>query len=209
MTTNDETSRRLHPRLRCLKNGAGSVNLLRSDISSTVATAPSLSAETLGIPANLDLTMFRESLPIGSTNIPRRVRQRLPKRPKLATQHSAGLSYVNVFVELFRDRAVDGAGERSAAQRIKEIVEAGQASATTADKSALGGQVLVRRNFVAATVPIAALAQLEADPDIAFVHPSEPLAFDRPVVTAEKTSAPSPRIANDAGLRKLIATARA
>jgi hypothetical protein len=90
----DATSRRLHPRLRCLKNGAAPVNLLRSNISATVATAPSVSAEALGLPANLDLSMFRESLPASPTNVLAGKPRRLPKRKKLADQPQPERSYV-------------------------------------------------------------------------------------------------------------------
>lgn len=202
MAVSDETSRRLHPRLRCLKNGAATVNLLRSDISSTVATAPSLSAESLGISANLDLSQFRESLTMSPAKIP--VRARLQKRPKLAATEQADQSYVNVFVELYRDGAVDDGGkaERAAVDQVKRIAQAGQASAKASDKALMGGQILVRRNFVSATVPITALAELEADPNVAFVHPSEPVTFDRPIVTPQLASAPSTRFHADASLRK-------
>nr|WP_306469166.1 S8 family serine peptidase [Bradyrhizobium sp. NBAIM08] len=125
----------------------------------------------------------------------------MPKRKKLADQQQSERSYVNVFVELYRDRNADEtSGERSAVERITKIAKEGQA--TAADKLALGGQVLVRRNFVSTTVPIAALETLQTDPDIAFVHPSEPLTFDRPVVSAARVLPPSARVGGDARLRK-------
>jgi subtilisin family serine protease len=204
LAASDEISRKLHPRLRCLKNGAAPVNLLRSDISSTVATAPSISAESLGVPGSLDLSLFRESLPIGPSETPVRARRRLTKRPKLDDQPPPERSYVNVFVELYRDRGADGTEmERSAVERIRAIAQRGQADATAADKTSFGSDVLVRRNFVSATVPISALAELEQDSDVAFVHPSEPITFDQPIISDGDASKPTQRSIGDAGLRKV------
>jgi subtilisin family serine protease len=203
MAASDEISRKLHPRLRCLRNGAASVNLLRSDISSTVATAPSISAEALGVPASLDLSLFRENLPIRPAEIPPRRRPRLAKRPKLAQQPPADRSYVNVFVELYRDRTADGAEVRRAAvERISAIAQRGPADQTDPDRTSLGGDFMVRRNFVSATVPITSLAALEQNPDVAFVHPSEPLTFDQPILRANLAAAPASRSVGGADLRK-------
>ena len=104
----DVTSRRLHPRLRCLRNGAAPVNALRSDISSTVATSTTLSAEALGLPANLDLRRVRESMTMRPAGIVADKKERFPKRKKLAGQPAAESSFVNVFVELFSETADDG-----------------------------------------------------------------------------------------------------
>lgn len=203
MTSRDEISRRLHPRLRCLRNGAATVNLLRSDISSTVATAPSVSAESVGVPLSLDLSLIRETFAISPAQKPVQTRTRLTKRPKLAEQRLAEGSFVNVLVELYRDRSANGASaERSAVERIKAIAQRGQQNATDADKSSFGSDVLVRRNFVSATIPIASLVELEQDPDIAFVHPSEPLSLDQPMVRADFKTAPQPRSVHSEDLPK-------
>ncbi|MBV1686353.1 S8 family serine peptidase [Novosphingobium sp. G106] len=61
-------------------------------------------------------------------------------------------------------------------------------------------QVLVRRNFVSAAIPVSALKDLERDPEIAFVHPSEPLTLDRPTVVRNGGPAPTPRTVGDAAL---------
>ena len=130
-------------------------------------------------------------------------KERFPKRKKLAGQPAAESSFVNVFVELFSETADDGeATKRSAIERIRALSDEGRASHAGADQAIAGSSVLVRRNIVSATVPIASLGKLEADPDIAFVHPSEPLRFDQPVVTSQLTAAPPQRRIGDADLRK-------
>jgi subtilisin family serine protease len=198
----DESLRKLHPRLRCLQNGAAPVNLLRSDISSTVATAPGVPI-ALGLPSTLDLARLRESLPMSPSDTPQRPRPRMAKREKLSEQKPAQSSFVNVFIELYRDKTADrGAAEQSAVERIKRIAEKGRADAGGADGPAMASEVLVRRNFVSATVPISSLSELEKDPDIAFVHPSEPLTLDEPVVDTKLAAEPPARNVGGADLRK-------
>lgn len=202
MAKSNETSRRLHPRLRCLKNGAASVNLLRSDISSTVATSPAIPAEALGVPENLDLTAFATALPLSDVDTPP-TRQSLAKRPKLSSQEPPDHSYVNVLIELYGDRNADGADTaRAAIDQVAEIFTRGHANTTGAEQVALGCSMLVRRNLVAATVPISSLALLEQDPDIAFIHPSDPVVLDQPTVDESLSSAPLSRGVGNASLRK-------
>ena len=178
--TND-IARRLHPRLRCIRNGAASVNLLRSDITATVASAPSLSLEAIGVPANLDLALIRQTLPMAPTESAQRSLPRPDKRQKLATQPPPEQSFVNVFVEAFRDADNGDRGEQATLERIRVIAQAAKDAVSVTDRAGLGNEVIVRRNFIAATVPISALSRLEQDPGIAFVHPSQPLTFDEPL----------------------------
>ena len=200
MARTDEVSRRLHPRLRCLRNGGAPVNLLRSDIASTVASAPSLSLDAIGVPGDLDLAVLRETLPMSATEEPQRPSPRPARRQKYADQPPAEQSFVNVFVEVFRDPADDG-GEKATLDRIRAIAAAGKAQVSAAEQAQLGNEVLVRRNFVSATVPIAALNELEQDPGIAFVHPSQPLTFDEPQDHPALSSLPTSRAVGDAKLR--------
>ncbi|MDX0264291.1 S8 family serine peptidase [Sinorhizobium meliloti] len=197
----DETSRRLHPRLRCLRNGAASVNLLRSDIASTVASAPSLSLESIGVPADLDLAMLRDGLPMSRAETPQRSLPKPARRPKLASQPAPDQSFVNVFVEVFRDPGDDDSGERATLDRIRAITQEAKKKVSAPDRALLGNEVLIRRNFVSATVPIAALNDLEQDPGIAFVHPSQPLTFDEPIDHPALSAAPASRAIGDAKLR--------
>lgn len=193
MAKTDEASRRLHPRLRCLRNGAAPVNLLRSDISATVASAPSLAAESVGVPADLDLALIRETLP--------RALPKPARRPKLAAQPAAENSFVNVFVEVFRDKGGEDGGEPATLARIRALAQSAKAAVSAEDRAVIGNDVLVRRNFVSATVPIAALASLQQDSGVAFVHPSQPLTFDEPLDHPALSAAPTPRTVGDAKLR--------
>ena len=202
MPKRDEISRRLHPRLRCIRNGAAPVNLLRSGITSTVASAPGLSAVALGLPANLDMAVFAESAPVATASSRSR-RTRFPKREPIEQALPPDRSSVNVFVELHHDRGIDG-GEatRSAVDRIANLARDGATAANLASCNSLGTDVLVRRNLVSATVPISVLSQLEQDPEVAFVHPSEPLVLHQPAVNRALNSAPKPRSVGNAALRK-------
>lgn len=201
MAKTDEDSRRLHPRLRCLRNGAAPVNLLRSDITSTVASAPSLMAESIGVPADLDLSLIRGALPMSPAETAQRVQPKPKKRPKMAGQPKAERSFVNVFVEVFRDTTDDVAGERATLERIRKMAQQAKNEISAPDRAILGNEVLVRRNFVSATVPIASLTELERDPGIAFVHPSQPLTFEEPIDHPGLSDAPEHRAIGDAKLR--------
>lgn len=201
MANTEESSRRLHPRLRCIRNGAASVNFLRSEIASTVASAPSLELDSIGVPPNLDLTTLREALPMSPAETPQRSLPRLSKRPKLAAQPASDRSFVNVFVEVFRDSGEGGDGEKATLDRIRAIARSAKNDVPASDRAVLGNEVLVRRNFVSATIPIAALTELEQDPGIAFVHPSQPLTFDEPIDHPALNGVPSPRGIGDPKLR--------
>lgn len=201
MATTDEASRRLHPRLRCLRNGSAPVNLLRSDISATVASAPSLLAQSVGVPADFDLAMVREALPMSSSDTPPRTLPKPARRPKLAAQPAAENSFVNVFVEVFRDKGGEDGVESATLARIRGLAQAAKAAISVEDRAAIGNEVLIRRNFVSATLPIAALGQLEQDPGVAFVHPSQPLTFDEPRDHPALSAEPTPRSVGDSKLR--------
>lgn len=201
MATTDEASRRLHPRLRCLRNGSAPVNLLRSDISATVASAPSLLAQSVGVPADFDLAMVREALPTSSSDTPPRTLPKPARRPKLAAQPAAENSFVNVFVEVFRDKGGEDGVESATLARIRDLAQAAKAAISVEDRAAIGNEVLIRRNFVSATLPIAALGQLEQDPGVTFVHPSQPLTFDEPLDHPALSAEPTPRSVGDSKLR--------
>ncbi len=200
MSKTSEIARRLHPRLRCIRNGAAPVNLLRSDITATVASAPSLSLESIGVPEDLDLALIREALPTATAESARPL-PRTAKRAKLATQPPPDESFVNVFVEVLRDPGDGVGGEQATLERIQAIVQAAKEALSAKDRAMLGSETLLRRNFVAATVPISALSDLEQDPGIAFVHPSQPLTFDEPLDHPTLSTAPDARTIGDAKLR--------
>ena len=187
-----QDTRRLHPRLRVVRNGDRYVNAVRSDATATVACrlpsqgagavapAPALAAGSPG-----DLDAMRDMAP---------PRTRLPKRPKIEDQPAADESFVNVFVELFPDQSsVSAETPDEARARLDEAL---RRAAPASDRAALGGAVLHRRNFVAATVPVSMLSALEHDPAVAFVHPADPLKLETP--ETRRASAPVSKAVGDA-----------
>jgi subtilisin family serine protease len=181
------TSRRLHPRLRVVRNGDRFVNAVRSDAATTVACALSSAPERGGVPpapalaasSPADLAALR-----GVTAAPK---TRLPRRRPMAEQPSADAAYVNVLVELYPERS--GVSPADAAAARADLDAALARAVPAADRPHLGGAVLHRRNFVAATVPVSMLDALERDPAVAFVHPADPLKLDAP--SAARATAPA------------------
>ena len=178
MSDADAEPRRLHPRLRVIKNGDRTVNALRADATTTVAsvapagegaavvlTAPALAA---GSPADLELLRAR------GVAVPTRLRKRQP----LDGAAPATDAFVNVVIELVPEREdVRAADQRKAmADAASAIVRA----AIAGGDGPAGSAVATRRNFVAATVPVSLLDALARDPAVAFVHPSDPLKLDQP-----------------------------
>jgi subtilisin family serine protease len=198
----DSALRKLHPRLRCIRNGSAPVNILRSEFSATVATPKSVDVSTFGVPLNLDLSTFGRpvALEVGGGALERS--GRLPKRLRMAQQPKPDRSFVNVFVELHRDCGAEtGTVERAALDRIADLIARSQ-NASGVAVSAPGSQVLTRRNVVAATVPVTAFDQLMQDPDVAFVHAADPLTFDKPAMARAPSGPPTPRRVGKAGQRK-------
>ncbi len=97
--------RRLHPRLRVVRNGDRLVNALRSDASTTVVCAlPSttkaggvLTAPALAASSPDDLAAMR-----GKVASPK---ARLPRRRKFEEQPKPDRAYVNVLIELYPERS--------------------------------------------------------------------------------------------------------
>lgn len=188
-----QDTRRLHPRLRVVRNGDRYVNAVRSDATATVACrlpsrgagalapAPALAAGSPG-----DLDALRDLAPPPRT--------RLPKRPKIEDQPAADESFVNVFVELLPDRL--GVSAEAPDEARVRLDEALRRAMPAGDRAALGGAVLHRRNFVAATVPVSMLSALEHDPAVAFVHPADPLKLETP--ETRRATAPASKAVGDA-----------
>jgi hypothetical protein len=170
--------RRLHPRLRVVRNGDRSVNALRSDSSTTVVCAlPStaraggvLTAPALAASSPDDLASMR-----GKVTAPK---ARLPRRRKIEEQPKPDRAYVNVLIELYPERSgVSAAAYESARKRLDGKLRSEIAKASN-DGISVG--LLLRRNFVSATVPVSMLDSLERNPAIAFVHPVDSLKLDAP-----------------------------
>jgi hypothetical protein len=174
-------SRRLHPRLRVVRNGDRSVNAVRSDGTSTVACTLSTLAEAEGVAPSpvlaasspADLAALR-----GTVGAPKK---RLPKRPRIEGQPGADDAYVNVLIELHQERANVSPDEYASALRGLSAMLSDAAS--RAGQGHVRGAVVRRRNFVAATVPVSMLDTVSRDPAVAFVHPADPLKLDAPPVS--------------------------
>jgi subtilisin family serine protease len=174
----DEGGRRLHPRLRLIRNGDARVNAVRADATATVVCTLPPTAAVDGVPTAGPLASTADDRAALRASAPS-PRARLPRRQKIETQPKADAAFVNVLLELHGDRTgVDAETQQAALDRLQhhladELRRAGEAS--------VHGAVLQRRNFVAATVPVSMLDTLERDPAVAFVHPAEPLKLDPPV----------------------------
>ena len=125
---------------------------------------------------------------------PRPARPRLKKRPRLKHQKQASNSFVNVFVELVRSGHT-GDVNANTVQKLERLTKRGGTKDLQRRR-----QVLVRRNVVSVAVPITALKELEKDPEVAFVHPSEPLTFDRPTIERNGGPPPAPKLVGDTSL---------
>jgi subtilisin family serine protease len=99
-------------------------------------------------------------------------------RPKLEEQDQADDSFVNVFIELFRERP--GVPEDLQRREVDSLVNAMQEAAAAARQHGVRGVVLPRRNFIAATVPVSKLREIGRQPAVAFVQPADPLKLDAP-----------------------------
>src|SRR5688572_27167421 len=167
----DRHSRRIHPRLRMLRNGAAPVNEQRADVSTTVASIRPPRVKRDGQPApgfRLDLAQERAtSLDPGPVEF---VAGRLPPREPIEETDPPNESFVNVFVQYAPGTEHRDERWLGAAQGALELAG-----------SALPGTVVPRGDLVSATVPIAMLRELEENPLISFIHAAEPLKLDVPV----------------------------
>jgi subtilisin family serine protease len=174
----DDHARKLHPWLRVVKNGDRVVNAVRSDGSARMACAASV--ETKGLhtaPIYEQMAQQVMAVPRWTENV-EPPPAKLPKREKLADSPLATDSYVNVFIEFFPEQQDAGGGRD--VERLKKQIQGEQKKSP----DSLATEALARRNFLCATVPVSMLNDLSRDPAVAFVHPSDPLALDRPEVTS-------------------------
>jgi subtilisin family serine protease len=105
---------------------------------------------------------------------------KMAKREKLQDSKPATDSYVNVFIEFFPEQHDASGGAGKDMERVKQQIQGTQKKSA----DSLPTEAIARRNFLCATVPVTMLEDLSRDPAIAFVHPSDPLALDRPEVNS-------------------------
>lgn len=192
---NDENERRLHPKLRMFRNGSSEVNLLRSEISTTVssvAAAPKADAEKTWASENVSAFaaaqesirwLDPEAVPSGGG--------KLAKRPSFKDVKPPSNAFVNVFVEVRSSEALSLVPSDPAAEVSGVLSEINRQAKDAAEGLLSGAPALVRGRQISATIPVSQLAELEADPRVVFIAPSEPLKLDVPLPTP--SGSPSPR----------------
>ncbi len=173
-----EGARRLHPRLRVVRNGDRFVNAARSDGSTTVACGLSASREAGGVPPSPALAAASPSDLEALRKDAEAPRKKLPKRGKIEAQPQADEAYVNVLIELHAERPGMPAADR--ADSVEKLAGTLERAVPRGDRGRVGSAVVQRRNFVAATIPVSLLDTLAADPAVAFIHPADPLKLDAP-----------------------------
>lgn len=184
----DLNARKLHPYLRIVGNGDRVVNATRSDGSTKVACSATQAADGVrAAPVYQQMAQQSAASPRWTDQVEPST-AKLTKRPKLPERPPADDAFVNVFIEFFPERP----GATSADQHSEMFRVAGEIERRVLTRSAwnIPSAVVPRRNFLSATVPVAMLAELETDPAIAFIHPSEALKLDRPEIV--NTSAKRP-----------------
>lgn len=171
----DVREAKLHPKLRMIRNGDEVVNCLRAEQSQNVVSTADISSLLAGTPfaAAADTTGF---LAPGIEASELRGAAAPPKREKLTEARQAHHAHVGVFIEVHRDRQVGGAGVT--ADDVEALKAELQGSLAPADQ--IDRCLLSKRNFIAATLPVAELANLASDERVAFVHPAEALGLDVP-----------------------------
>ncbi len=172
MARTNKYSRKLHPWLRMVQNGARDVNALRADGSTRVACATPVGTGGLDTAPELSDGLGQNATYLPTIDIasPAPPVFRAGPRPKMSARNGAGDSYVNVLVEVYPEFAADGVDALKA--RLEREVGTEQGS--------VARELIARRNLVCATVPVTDLEKLQRDPAVAFVHHFEPLALDRP-----------------------------
>ncbi len=185
-----KSSRRLDPKLRTIRNGDAIVNALRSEISAAmVSTRAAEPAAPVQAAPQGDLATAQAAMHMLSPERADLPRQRLGKRQPLRKRPAADDAYVNVFIEFLHHRgAADEPGEAAAIAAVAKEIER---EVPKRRLRQVKGAVLPRRNFLLATVPVAMLPTLEANPEISFIHRADPVKLDVP--EARKAGRPPSR----------------
>src|SRR5262245_5956175 len=201
MGQREDEIQKLHPKLRMIANGSETVNGLRAELSSVVAST--VPADKLAPPPRIEKELTKPTFLRAPGNegafsdgLPRK------RRKKLTGNSVARNAFVNVFIEVRRDRTADA--EVDGLQQAERLSDRLRAElARTRKRDEIDGCVLPpRRNIIAATVPIAMLKDLKDNPNVAFVQPAEALTFKlpKPNTLATGPATPTPRKVGNAKL---------
>ncbi len=185
MAKTTSTARRLHPRLRLLRNGSKEVNGCRTELCTTVARRGIDSGTDNAMPtqiSGLDLTAAQQQsvqadFSARSISVQRTAGKKLPGRKPMEQQEKADDSFVNVFISV-----ETGYGDHSTniAEVVQSVTALCQRHGVDTDHNGLTEQVRLSGNLLLATVPISSLDALEQDARVSFVQPAEPLKLDIP-----------------------------
>lgn len=181
-------ARRLHPKLRVLRNGSATVNALRSEISSlVVSTAPVPDAADR---KDIDLSRLQRDIfqtREGLAPLVEAVGKK--KRPGLKGQPAASDAWVNVIVELSRDTSPAGLAEVS---EVRALIKKNQPPRGKGQPvRRVAKRPAPKTSFASGCIPISLLSDLESHPGVSFIHPFEPLKLEVP--TSEQSGAPRSR----------------
>lgn len=195
-----EKASRLHPKLRVIGNGSDTINCRRAELSSVVVST----FKPAPIPDQVAAKLRRTDVLFGPGNeAALAARKKAPRRKKLKTEGLAKHAFVNVFIEL--QRGEDGAPAKKGAMRGGLGPDLARMLQRHTGARAAKGDVLSKRNFISATVPVSELGRLKSDPRISFIQPAERLTFQlpRPAPDAATTTAPVGRGIRAATARRL------
>ena len=193
MRSIDESANKLHPKLRMISNGSDRVNGVRAELSSIVVST--IKPEEL-TPSSQVASELVEPEMLRAPGNEAAFSDKIPhsKRKKLTKKSAARSAFVNVFIEVHRERT--GPSKSDGLQRVETLSDQLRRKLNGAKGSAeIDGCVLPRRSMISATVPVALLDELKHDPRIAFVQPAEALTFriPTPLTTATGQTGPIPR----------------
>lgn len=195
MAGNDE--RRLHPKLRVIKNRSDRVNATGALLSSTLTSTLSVPDAELPEPARAALQACERFASGRAIDDGLPFVRKPPRRPKLEAAGHADHAFVNVLIETLHTDPGSPSIVESVAARIRRL------AMPESDSLGSQGAVFVRRNFVSAVVPVNQLSEIASLPGVAFVHSSDSLSFELPrAARSAPTTQPSPRAVTVAGERQ-------
>jgi subtilisin family serine protease len=175
----DQDVHKLHPWLRVIRNGSRTVNAVRSDGSTRVASTESVrSVETA--PVYEQMSQLAAAVPRWTEAVVPAT-GKVQRRGHRKKSNAANTSFVNVYIELFPEPTTTNGQRRkktNAMQRIRAKIEKAAKSAKSIPTA-----TVPRRNIISATIPVSMLDTLDRDPAIAFVHPADALKLDHPTIT--------------------------
>lgn len=166
---------RLHPKLRVIGNGDDAINCRRAELSSVVISTlapPAIAEKVAKKLARPDVLLAPGNEAALSTRV------RAAKKGKLTPRRRAHHAFVNVFIELQRGAEGANAAGGTVVAELQAMLRKQKGVARAQ------GNVLHKRNFIAATVPVSELPKLSADPRISFIQPADRLAFRLPRPTS-------------------------